>query len=431
MAVVNIPRDVKDEFYRYKIPALIAKVEGRGNGIKTVIVNMSDIAKSLARPPEYPTKYFGFELGSITTIEQDKDKYVVNGKHDQSKLAQVLDDFIEKFILCKKCQRNPETYMTIKGGVIELKCKACGGRSPVDMRHKLCTFILKNPPPAEKEERKLKTVKKKESSEENGADQTEEGNGKQEEKKSSRKKKKQEEDEDDVVWYTDTSKEAAEQRRKNMLDNTSELAAKLLSTGISDRPDPLVEMNTFLETKPSNASIIAQLKKLKGDFKLDDEQAARLTFLSLFSVDIFKQLKTNRLAVLKEFVPNVEAQNGILAAITELGKEASVLKLIPHVLKHLYDEDVLEEMTILKWYGAKSRSSDALKVKEASKVFVEWLENADEESEEEDEDEEDEEEEEKPKKKDNGKNGKAAPKDNKKKKQEEEDDEGDEEEDSD
>lgn len=41
--------------------------------------------------------------------------------------------------------------MVIKSGLIELKCKACGGRSPVDMRHKLCTFILKNPPPADKE----------------------------------------------------------------------------------------------------------------------------------------------------------------------------------------------------------------------------------------------------------------------------------------
>ncbi len=66
---------------------------------------MTDIAKSLARPPSYPTKFFGFELGAITTIEPEHDKYIVNGKHDQPKLAQVLDDFIEKFVLCKKCGR--------------------------------------------------------------------------------------------------------------------------------------------------------------------------------------------------------------------------------------------------------------------------------------------------------------------------------------
>ena len=33
------------------MPRLIAKVEGKGNGIKTVIPNMADIARSLGRPP--------------------------------------------------------------------------------------------------------------------------------------------------------------------------------------------------------------------------------------------------------------------------------------------------------------------------------------------------------------------------------------------
>lgn len=33
------------------MPKLIAKVEGRGNGIKTVIANMVEIAKALDRPP--------------------------------------------------------------------------------------------------------------------------------------------------------------------------------------------------------------------------------------------------------------------------------------------------------------------------------------------------------------------------------------------
>lgn len=393
MAVVNIPRDVKDEFYRYKMPALVAKVEGRGNGIKTVIVNMADVAKSLARPPAYPTKFFGFELGSITTIEPEKDKYIVNGKHDQSKLAQVLDDFIEKFILCKKCQRNPETYMILKNGVIELKCKACGGRSPVDMRHKLCTFILKNPPPSEDKKEKKKSSRKKD--DENGAEEDEDVKEDPLPKSSSRSKKKnQEDEEEEVVWYTDTSKEAAEQRRKNMLDNTSELAAKLLGTGIAERPDPLDQMSTFLETKPSNSDIAPQLKKLKAEHKLDDEQTARLTFQSLFNIDILKQVKSDRLEVLKLFVSNQEAQNGVLAGITELGKEPAVLKVVPHVLKFLYDEDVLEEDPILKWYGAKSRG-DAAKVKEAAKVFVTWLEDAEEEDEEkEDEDDEEEEDEE-------------------------------------
>lgn len=40
-----------DQFYRYKMEKLVAKVEGTGNGIKTVLVNVSAIARSLERPP--------------------------------------------------------------------------------------------------------------------------------------------------------------------------------------------------------------------------------------------------------------------------------------------------------------------------------------------------------------------------------------------
>jgi translation initiation factor 5 len=60
-----------DPTYRYKMPRLVAKVEGRGNGIKTVVVNMGEIAESLNRPAALPTKFFGCELGAQTRWEQD------------------------------------------------------------------------------------------------------------------------------------------------------------------------------------------------------------------------------------------------------------------------------------------------------------------------------------------------------------------------
>jgi len=36
-----------------------------------------------------PTKYFGFELGAQTNIDEKNDKYILNGKHDQETLATV------------------------------------------------------------------------------------------------------------------------------------------------------------------------------------------------------------------------------------------------------------------------------------------------------------------------------------------------------
>ena len=39
------------------------KVEGKGNGIKTVILNFDDVARSLKRLSIYLMKYFSCELG--------------------------------------------------------------------------------------------------------------------------------------------------------------------------------------------------------------------------------------------------------------------------------------------------------------------------------------------------------------------------------
>uniref|UniRef100_A0AAZ3P2K0 Eukaryotic translation initiation factor 5 n=1 Tax=Oncorhynchus tshawytscha TaxID=74940 RepID=A0AAZ3P2K0_ONCTS len=97
---VNVNRSVLDQFYRYKMPRIIAKVEGKGNGIKTVIVNMTDVAKSLNRPPTYPTKFFGCELGAQTQFDAKNDRFIVNGSHEANKLQDMLDGFIPLSLVC-------------------------------------------------------------------------------------------------------------------------------------------------------------------------------------------------------------------------------------------------------------------------------------------------------------------------------------------
>lgn len=42
----------------------------------------------------------------------------------------------------------------MRKGQIQSKCKACGNTSIIDPKHKLSTFIMKNPPKVEEKEKK-------------------------------------------------------------------------------------------------------------------------------------------------------------------------------------------------------------------------------------------------------------------------------------
>lgn len=258
MALQNIGAGNRDDaFYRYKMPRMITKIEGRGNGIKTNIVNMVDIAKALARPAAYTTKYFGCELGAQSKFDEKTGISLVNGAHETAKLAALLEIFIKKYVQCYGCG-NPETEILItKTQMLQLKCAACGFMSDVDMRDKLTTFILKNPPEVKKSSKDKKAMRRAEK------ERLKEGEAADEEqkkltkkdgtklKKSSKevaskptKKKTQgsdedhsptasqaddnvpvaavdddddDDDEDDIQWQTDTSMEAAQKRIKEQL----------------------------------------------------------------------------------------------------------------------------------------------------------------------------------------------------------------------
>lgn len=262
MALQNIGAGNRDDaFYRYKMPKLITKIEGRGNGIKTNVVNMVDVAKALARHPAYTTKYFGCELGAQSKFDEKTGTSIVNGAHDTTKLAALLENFIKKYVQCYGCG-NPETEVVItKTQLITLKCAACGFLSDVDMRDKLTTFILKNPPEQKKggkKDRALRRAEKERLKEGEAADEQLKNLKREAVKKSQSgsddkaapKKKHGSDDEelspsasqadeeetagdegDDVQWSTDTSAEAAQRRILEQLTTaTSEMV--ILGNGV-------------------------------------------------------------------------------------------------------------------------------------------------------------------------------------------------------
>jgi translation initiation factor 5 len=127
------------------MPVLTTKVEGRGNGIKTVITNMVEIARALHIHPAYPTKFFGIELGAQSKFNVGTERAIVNGCHQAPDLSKILDRFIQQFILCPNCKL-PELKMVIKSSSIKIECAACGAASQIKSAHRLVGYMTKNPP---------------------------------------------------------------------------------------------------------------------------------------------------------------------------------------------------------------------------------------------------------------------------------------------
>lgn len=241
------------------MPLLLTKIEGKGNGIKTVIPNMSDVARALSRPPTYPTKFFGCELGAQTSFDEKNDRFIVNGAHDATKLRELLDGFIDKFVLCKSC-KNPETDLIItKNDEIIRDCKACGERTGVDMRHKLTTFIIKNPPKNPKKSKAKKATADGSPSPSNGhengnGDAEAEAGGESDDELTRRIKAEAAELNKDAVaitkedWSVDTSAEAVKARVKAV---ESSMAAIALAGGDDesdeDADSPFSQLGRWLE----------------------------------------------------------------------------------------------------------------------------------------------------------------------------------------
>lgn len=143
----NIPSCNNDACYMYKMPCLITQRKGCGSNIKTQIVNLRDVALAIRRPSQYVLRWFRYELGAKTRYKNDegKDVYYISGEHQTPVLQELLDHFIDAYVLCAWCTL-PETDMSVGGGIIKGKCHLCGWYGQLDNVHKVALFINNHPP---------------------------------------------------------------------------------------------------------------------------------------------------------------------------------------------------------------------------------------------------------------------------------------------
>ncbi|KAL5518490.1 TIF5 [Sanghuangporus vaninii] len=394
--VVNIRRDVDDKFYRYRMPALLTKIEGKGNGIKTVVPNMSDIARALSRPPTYPTKFFGCELGAQTTFDEKGDRYIVNGAHDATRLRELLDQFIDKFVLCGEC-KNPETDLIItKGDIIIRDCKACGQRTTVDMRHKLTTFILKNPPKISKKVKKAGPTENgsgsppAEAAEVEGAESDDELTKRIKlEAAELADKTNLKEDE----WAVDTSPEAVKARVEALGgDIRSNLA---IGDDDSDEGanSPYKQIGQWAKENRETASAV-DIYKHAQDLGIEKKhKTLQVLVQNLFTENIVSEIPKFG-ALFAKMTTSERHQKSLLGGIEIFVGVTypDLVSSVPKILMALYQYDVLEEEVIKQWGTHVSKKyvdkDISKKVRKASEPFLKWLEEAEAEDEEEESDEE-------------------------------------------
>lgn len=396
MSFINICRDNTDPFYRYKMPPIQSKTEGRGNGIKTAIMNLSEVSRALGRPPSYVVKFFGYELGAQTNINEEQDRYLVNGAHDTSELQDSLDGFINKFVLCGSC-KNPETEIQIKGkDTLQRDCKACGKITMIDLKHKLSSYILKNPPASSKKGKKSAT-----------ATANVVGGGKSISDIVSGQAKKESSgdgDDDDILtqkinaeaaqlgavvevkddeWAVDMSEEAIAARAREL----EELSLTGQESKFNELGEWLLkESENGKDDLPADVEIYKRIVELEIGDKPETVQVLAQT---LFDEDILEQIEPHVGLLAKLINDDPENQFALLGGLERfLGLEKpTLIAKVPQILLAFYNKDLLGEAEIIKWGSKVSKKyvpKDVSKtVRKAAKPFVKWLQEADEESDEE------------------------------------------------
>lgn len=293
---------------------------------------MVEVAKAIGRPATYPTKYFGCELGAQTMFDFKNERFIVNGSHDASKLQDLLDGFIRKYVLCASCD-NPETELivSLKKGTISAGCKACGHHGQLESNHKLNTFILKNPPtlnPAAQgrsltEGKRGKRSKKANGDATNGDDTVEsETSFADVTIESSEKEQKKAKDGEDESWAVDVSEEAVRARLQDLTDGAKSMTFNDdLEKSEKERMDmfyKLVKCRRDAAQLDHNHTHVHK-ELVKEAERLEIKTKAPLVLAELlFDQNIAKQVKTYRLLLLRFTHDDTKAQKYLLRGIEQI-----------------------------------------------------------------------------------------------------------------
>jgi len=396
--IVNLAgtKPIDDPEYRYKMPLVFGKIEGRGNGIKTVIPNVSDVALSLHRSPGEVNKFFGCELGAQTTYSAETDRAVVNGAHTDIVLQNLMKRYIDKFVLCPGCGL-PETDYKIKGNQVTHRCKACGFKGPVDMSHKLVTYILAQDKKAKKDGKgKDKDKKKSKDGEEDDKkkkkkEKKDKEEHSDEDKKEKKKKKKDKKDKDSDDEKKKKKKGKKKKEKHGDEKKEEELSQQLDDLSIEETDDiDVMKMavdatKQYLSSHPDAppAELLELVVNQQMASALKSFDKIHIFIRAAITPDFWEKKLVQKYAPTISLITNNNPIMGRhLISALEFAS-ADTPKHFPVLIKLMFDEDALEEDVILEW-ASEGRSEYTLVSEEVraelrgeAEPVVVWLQDDD------------------------------------------------------
>lgn len=135
-----------EESYPYKMPIL----EVSHTGDRTLILNLFDVGRCLARKPEYILKFWSGKYRREISLNRKSRCCSIEGRHDQSDLQFSLLNFITEYVLCDSCE-SPRTKLVVGKDELQKECDDCGGIDIVTggiySTQKLVKYIMTQLPP--------------------------------------------------------------------------------------------------------------------------------------------------------------------------------------------------------------------------------------------------------------------------------------------
>jgi len=359
-----------DPTSRYKTRQLQVQVVGKSKMIKTVLVNILDVAKDMQVPPSYIGTFMGYESAAQAkwdAAKPERQQAYISGEHDTKDLSRIMVQFVTEVVLCPVCGL-PEILINFEGKKVVGKCRACGGNSELPITNeKFKRYVINHPPSATGKGGAF--AGNKAGIKKDGKKTPDGKSKKKDAKKTGEEDEEEVEDNDGVVWYSDTSEEAAQKRKEEMVPKS--LEEKQIETEIEE------VVKVIHDATPDNIS--EKIKQLKTTLGFSDKIIASRVMGAILGTniqDLQAEIKSN-LHILKSVINSTEAQLSLLLFLENLCVINNLLApKIALVLKDLYDNDLVEEEIFLKWFQGEINPI----VKEKSGPFLKWLNEAEEES---------------------------------------------------